>query len=80
LNRKEVKRMPYIQNVVKYRKMMGLTQSDLADKFGISQSAYNQKEKGVIKFSYDEMLAFKMLVNESVDPTATIDSIFFSNV
>ena len=70
--------MPYKNNVVKYRKMLGLTQLDLASKFGISQSAYNQKERGVIRFTHDEMTAFKLLAI-SVDPKATIDDIFFSD-
>lgn len=61
------------------RVSMGYTQKELAEMFGISNQAYSQKELGKIRFSKNEMLAFKLLVNNNVDPTATIDDIFFSD-
>ena len=58
---------------------MGHTQQDMAQMFGISHQAYGQKERAKAKFNYDEMRAFKLLVNRNVDPKATIDDIFFSD-
>ena len=66
-------------NVKYYRVLMKMTQQNVADQFGISNQAYSQKELGKIRFSKDEMLAFKLLVNKNVDPKATIDDIFFSD-
>ena len=57
---------------------MKMTQQNVADQFGISKQAISQKERGVIKFTHDQMMAFKMIVNR-VYPTATIDDIFFSD-
>lgn len=37
------------------RKSKGLTQKNLADKLGISETAYRQKEKGQRPFTQDEM-------------------------
>lgn len=60
-----------------YRKELGLTQKDLAETFNISYQAYSAKERGLVDFNSREMLVFKILVN-TIDPTVTIDDIFFS--
>lgn len=61
-----------------YRDKMGYTQLEMSQMFGISHQAYSQKEREKAKFNYDEMRAFKLLVNRNVDTKATIDDIFFS--
>ena len=71
--------MNKIGKIKRYRQKLGLTQQNVAEYFGITSQAYNQKELGKRRFSKDEMLAFKLLVNKNVDPTATIDDIFFSD-
>lgn len=70
--------MNHTKRIKDYRVLMKMTQQNVADQFGISKQAYSQKERGVIKFTHDQMIGFKMLVNR-VDPTATIDDIFFSD-
>ena len=64
-------------NVKYYRQLMGFTQEQMGWMFGITPQAYNQKELGKRRFSKDEMIGIKMMVNTSVDPHATIDDIFF---
>ena len=59
-----------------YRVMIGKTQQEMAELFGISKQANSAKERGICRFSDDEMLLFKSLVKEEV-PDITIDSIFF---
>lgn len=56
-----------------YRVMIGKTQQEMAELFGISKQAYSAKERGISRFSDDEMLLFKSLVKEEV-PDITIDS------
>lgn len=63
--------------IKQYRKELGLTQKDLAETFKISYQAYSAKERGLVEFNNREMMVFKILVN-TIDPTATIDDIFFS--
>jgi DNA-binding XRE family transcriptional regulator len=60
-----------------YRVMIGKTQQEMADLFGISKQAYSSKERGLSRFSEAEMLMIKKLVNKEM-PIATIDDIFFS--
>ena len=60
-----------------YRVMIGKTQQEMAELFGISKQAYSAKERGLSRFSDKEMVMFKKLVSEEV-PDITIDSIFFS--
>ncbi|MFV0557972.1 MAG: helix-turn-helix transcriptional regulator [Enterococcus sp.] len=60
-----------------YRKMLNLTQADVAEKFGISRQAYYLKEKGKISFSDNEKLIFKQMLLP-IFPDITIDLIFFS--
>lgn len=43
------------------RKEKGITQKELAQKLGISETAYRQKEKGQSAFTQDEMLVTKII-------------------
>ena len=69
----------FSNNVKKYREKLGLTQVYMADVFKITPSAYNQKERGKTRFSHNEMMVIKTLVNRDVNPNATIDDIFFAS-
>lgn len=46
------------------RKSKGLTQRNLADKLGISETAYRQKEKGQRPFTQDEMFFLHSFFNK----------------
>lgn len=65
-----------VNKVAGYRKMLGLTQKQIADKFDISTQSYWQKEKGKVPFSDNEKMIFKALL-KSIFPNITIDEIFF---
>lgn len=62
--------------VAGYRKMLGMTQKEMAKKFNISSQAYWQKENGKTSFSDKEKILFKNLL-KSIFPNITIDEIFF---
>lgn len=59
-----------------YRKMLGMTQKEMAKQFNISSQAYWQKEKGKTAFSDREKVVFKELL-KTIFPNITIDEIFF---
>lgn len=63
-------------NVSKYRKFVGLTQSDLAERFNITLQSYSRKERGVIPFNDKEKLEIKNLFLGNF-PDIKIDDIFF---
>lgn len=62
-----------------YRRMTGLTQAEVAGKFGISRQAYFNKESGITPFSDREKVIFTNLVNEIIPEVSIID-IFFKVV
>ncbi|PCD84782.1 hypothetical protein CNQ87_10595 [Lysinibacillus fusiformis] len=59
-----------------YRRMLGMTQKDMAGQFQVSLQAYWQKENGRIPFSDKEKRIFKDLL-KTIFPDITIDEIFF---
>lgn len=59
-----------------YRVMLGVTQEELAKRFGISKQAYSAKERGLTRFTNQEMIAIKELLLP-LFPGITIDEIFF---
>ena len=62
--------------VKRYRVMLGKTQQDMADMFGISKQAYSAKERGVSRFSDEEMITIKNMLLK-LFPDITIDRIFY---
>lgn len=68
-----------MNRIVGYRKMLGLTQADLAKEFGISLQAYRLKENGTTAFKDSEKLHFKKMLL-SIFPEITIDDIFLVNM
>lgn len=63
--------------VVRYRKFLGRTQSDMAKLFGISLQAYSRKERGINAFNDKEKMIIKELLVPHF-PGITIDDIFFN--
>lgn len=62
-----------------YRKLIGLTQNDLAKKFGVVKQSISDKERGVTGYSDSEKKILRDLVRNAGLPNITIDEIFFSN-
>lgn len=67
-----------MSEVAKLRKYKGLTQTDVADIFGISLQAYWNKENGRTPFTDKEKVVLKDLFSQDF-PEITIDDIFFSD-
>ncbi|WP_314970942.1 hypothetical protein [Peptostreptococcus stomatis] len=61
-----------------YRNMLGKTQKEMAQIFGISTNAYNKKEQGQTPFKDDEKILFKDMLSQYF-PSITIDDIFFAD-
>ncbi len=59
-----------------FRKFCGLSQSELAEKYGISVQAVRNKESGKTNYSPEEMIILKYLVKEKGIENITIDQIF----
>ena len=59
-----------------YRVMLGKTQQDMANLFGITKQAYSAKERGVSRFSDNEKIAIKNMLLP-LFPEITIDQIFY---
>ena len=49
------------------RKSKGLTQSELAEKIGITQSAYSKKVSGISKFEVEEIIKLSIILNTTFD-------------
>ena len=67
-----------VNKILGYRKMLSMTQKEMADKLGLSEGQYRAKEKGRYDFSRDEMQKFYDLVSEKLNDVE-ISDIFFSN-
>lgn len=65
-----------INKVVGYRKMLSMTQKDMAEKLGLSEGQYRAKEKGKYPFRDYEMQKFHDVVREKIK-NVKITDIFF---
>lgn len=65
-----------VNKVLGYRKMLSLTQKQMANKIGISENQYRAKEKGRYDFSKTEMEKFHSVVEKVIDDIE-IQDIFF---
>lgn len=65
-----------MNKILGYRKMLGLTQKQMAEKLGISENQYRSKEKGKFDFSSSEMKKFYELVKNELK-NIKIEDIFF---
>lgn len=68
--------MKKLNKVAGYRAMLGFSQREMAELFGISKQAYSAKERGLTNFNKSEMIIFKNLLIEYI-PEISIDEIFF---
>lgn len=66
------------KNLVAYRKLLGLNQSTMASKIGISLTSYSLKENGKFPFNQKEMIKIVQIIKEKY-PDVTMDDIFFNN-
>ena len=67
-----------MNKIAGYRKMLGMTQQDMAKRMQISRQTYSLKENGKISFSDDEKIILKELLIQ-IFPNITIDEYFFRN-
>lgn len=65
-----------MNKIAGYRKMLGLTQEELANKIGISRSSFQSKENGKFPFKQTEMKKI-VIVFQQADLNVTLDSLFF---
>lgn len=69
-------RINNLDKIKGYRKMLRLTQCDMAELLGISLSAYNKREQGYIDFSDSEKIIIRDLITKHF-PSENIESLFF---
>lgn len=52
--------------VKEYRKLKGYTQEELAEKLGIKQNTYSEKENGKRGFNVKELLMLEVILEASI--------------
>ena len=62
----KLKDLPARSKLVGYRKMINLTQDDMARYLDITRTTYNKKENDPKKFTYDEQLKIQDLFNAEI--------------
>ncbi|GAB0289468.1 helix-turn-helix transcriptional regulator [Staphylococcus pseudintermedius] len=67
-----------MNKIAGYRKMLGMSQSEMASKMNISVQSYSKKENGKVAFKDSEKVLFKNLLLPYFN-NITIDEIFFAN-
>ena len=68
--------MVTVNRVAGYRKMLNLTQADIAKKLGISAQAYGQKENGKVAFKDQEKIIMVNIL-KIANPDLNIQNLFF---
>lgn len=75
---KSVKVVKELKNrIAGYRKMLGLTQSQMAKQLDISLTSYFNKEHGTTPFTDKEKIIIRDMLKKVIE-NPSIDSIFFS--
>lgn len=64
------------KKLIAYRKLLNITQYDMAEKIGISATSYNHKENGKKEFLQNEMILITDIIKSKI-PEVTMDEIFF---
>lgn len=64
--------------LIAYRKMLNMTQTDIASEIGIALTSYSHKETGKREFTQNEMVQITKIIQEKI-PDVTMDDIFFNN-
>ncbi|WP_241519948.1 helix-turn-helix transcriptional regulator [Staphylococcus delphini] len=67
-----------VNKIAGYRKMLGMSQSEMASIMKISLQSYSKKENGKVAFKDSEKILFKSLLSP-IFKNITIDEIFFAN-
>ena len=65
------------KQLVAYRKILNMSQTEMAKYIGIGLTAYNSKETGKSDFTQSEMLSIRNVIKK-YNPNITVDEIFFS--
>lgn len=65
-----------INKVAGYRRMLGMTQKEIASYLDITSQSYSNKERGRTSFNDQEKMKLKKLFNK-IDNKFTIGEIFF---
>lgn len=65
-----------LDKITGYRKMLNLTQNDMANLLGISLSAYNKRENGRVDFSDKQKIIIRDMITRYF-PSENIESLFF---
>lgn len=63
------------RNLIGYRNMFGMTQTDLASKIGIAKSTYCEKERGQRDFTQSEIEKIMNILKEKKQ-NLTIEDVF----
>lgn len=67
------------QNLAKYRRLLNISQSKMAEIAGVCLSAYRYKENGEKPFSQNEIIRIYNFVKREI-PEITIEELFFDNL
>ncbi|MDK8502123.1 transcriptional regulator [Aerococcus sp. UMB1112A] len=70
--------MRKVNKVAGYRRMLGLTQAQLASMIGVSRSSMQNKESGKFPFKDNEKIKLVEIFKE-IDPSLNVANIFFDN-
>lgn len=65
-----------LDKIAGYRKMLNLTQDDMANLLGISLSSYNKREKGHVDFSDKQKIIIRDIITRHF-PNENMESLFF---
>jgi ps3 protein 14-like transcriptional regulator len=65
-----------LDKITGYRRMLKLTQKDMANLLGISLSAYNKRENGYIDFSDKQKIIIRDIITRYF-PNENMESLFF---
>lgn len=65
-----------LDKITGYRRMLNLTQKDMANLLGISLSAYNKRENGYIDFSDKQKIIICDIITRYF-PNENMESLFF---
>lgn len=64
------------KQLIAYRKILNMSQTDMAKAIGIGLTSYNSKETGKSDFTQSEMLSIWKIIKR-YNPKVTIDELFF---
>ena len=65
-----------LDKIAGYRKMLNLTQDDMANLLGISLSSYNKRENGRVDFSDKQKIIIRDIITRHF-PNENMESLFF---